>query len=81
MTYRFIFGECDCCAKPNRVLHHGFACGIEAYGCTDCTCGDRNADADDIQDEIETLKPKAETGEHWAHICALATERQRLLSA
>lgn len=26
---------------------------------------------EDIQNEIDRLKPRAETGEQWAHLCAI----------
>lgn len=71
-NFRLIFGECDCCGKPNRVLHRGESCGCEAYACADCHFGGSLADdADDLTDEIDRLIPDAETGEQWAHICAL----------
>lgn len=32
----------------------------------------QDADADDLQAEIARLRPKAETGEQWAHLCWLS---------
>lgn len=66
-----IFGQCDCCGTSNRVLHRGEASGLEAYACAKCRYGALADDADDLRDEIERLLSKAETGEQWAHICAL----------
>jgi hypothetical protein len=65
------FGTCDCCDKPNRVLHRCEAYGIETYACAQCHCRPLSDDADELQGEIEDLLPKAETGEQWAHIAAL----------
>lgn len=66
-----IFGECDCCSAKNRVLHRGEVTGIETYACAECSNGHLSYDIDDLEGEIETLRPKAETGEQWAHLCAL----------
>lgn len=72
MTYRMIFGECDCCATPNRVLHHGEVTGIETYACAECSCGILSDDLDDLEDEIERCQEaKPETAEQWARIAAL----------
>lgn len=66
-----IFGECDCCSAKNRVLHRGEVTGIETYACQECQYGSLADDIDDLEGEIEALRPKAETGEQWAHLCAL----------
>jgi hypothetical protein len=71
MTYRMIFGECDCCGTRNRVLHRGEAAGCEAYACAECRCGELGDDMDDLADEIERLLPLAENGKQHAHIYAL----------
>lgn len=59
------FGTCRFCLAPNRVLHDAPAM------CCGCLNADLALDADDLREEIERLMPKAETGEQWAHICAL----------
>jgi hypothetical protein len=60
-----ILGTCRFCLAENRVLH-----GIPAM-CCGCLNADLALDADDIHTEIDRLIPFAETGEQWAHICAL----------
>jgi hypothetical protein len=71
MTTRLIFGECDACAKPNRVLRHAIVGGTETYACAPCGAGSLADDVDDIEAEIDRLKPMAETGAQWGHLCAL----------
>ena len=66
-----IFGECDNCGAKNRVLTPGVAYGIEGAFCRECRGDDLSEDRDDLLDEIERLKPPAETGSQWAHLCAL----------
>jgi hypothetical protein len=80
VTSKFIFGECDCCGERNRVLNLCVAHGVDTAACTDCQGRDEAEDADEIEFEIERLTPKAETGEQWAHICALEAEQARLRS-
>lgn len=70
-AYRMIFGECDCCGARNRVLHRGEASGLEAYACSRCHFSALSDDIDDLEDEIEHLKPLADDGAKWAYICAL----------
>lgn len=38
----------------------------------------QNQKIDSLKAEIERLFPKAETGEQWAHICALEVELENL---
>jgi hypothetical protein len=71
MTHKMIFGECDACATKNRVLHLCEAYGIETAACAICRGGDLSDDLDDLEAEIEALQSEAESGEQWAHICAL----------
>lgn len=72
MTHKLICGECECCGTSNRVLHHATTgCGLEAYACALCRCGDLSDDLDNLEAEIEALQSKAENGEQWAHLCAL----------
>lgn len=66
-----IFGECDYCTAKNRMLHKGEVTGIETYACAECYGRELADDVDDLQDEIERLRPLAETGEQWARICAI----------
>jgi hypothetical protein len=71
-TFRMIFGECDCCAKPNRVLHRGEVTGIETYACAECRGSSLSDEIDDLEDEIERcVQARPESGEQWAHIAAL----------
>lgn len=60
------FGDCDCCQKPNRVLHHCWAHGTETAACAECQGNPLSDDIDDLQDEIDRLRPLAETAEQWA---------------
>ena len=71
ISHKLIFGECDCCGTPNRVLHRCEVTGIETYACAICRNGELSDDIDDLEGEIESLAPKAESGEQWAHVCAL----------
>jgi hypothetical protein len=66
-----ILGQCDSCGERNRVLHNRVAYGVEGSFCRICQCDTLCEDADDLLDEIERLRPVAETGEQWAHLCAL----------
>lgn len=70
-AYRLIFGQCDSCGTDNRVLTRGVGCGVEGCFCRVCMYDALITDEDDLLDEIERLKPNAETGEEWAHLCAL----------
>lgn len=67
------FGTCDCCDKPNRMLFLSHACGLEAYACHECRGNDPHDydEAGELALEIDRLRPKAESGAQWAHICAL----------
>lgn len=66
------FGECDACGKNNRVLTLCVVYGIDTAACHECTGnGGGDDEADELAAEIEYLKPKAETGDHHARICAM----------
>jgi hypothetical protein len=71
MTSKLIFGDCDCCGKPNRVLHFALAHSIETWACAECHGNKLSDDVDDLNDEIYRLNPKAETSEQHAHLCSL----------
>ncbi len=67
------FGTCDCCGKINREVITSFITGLETSACHECG-GNTPEDYDEagyISSEIANLLQKAETGEQFAHICAL----------
>ena len=65
-----IFGTCANCEHPNRVLHEDNV--LHAGVCSLCHGLRLSDDAADLEEEIERLElEKPETGEQWAHICAL----------
>lgn len=51
-----IFGECDACGAPNRVLHRTVAYGIETCACAACFDRPLADDADDLQDAIDEAR-------------------------
>jgi hypothetical protein len=61
MIHKLIFGECDCCTKPNRVLHRCEAYGIETYACAECRHCSLSDDIDEIEDEIERIRVSGDT--------------------
>lgn len=64
---KLILGECDCCAKPNRVLHHCWAHGMETAACSECQGNPLADDIPDLQDEIDR---RYEAG-NWDHVMEL----------
>lgn len=66
-----VVGECDCCGHNPRILRHHGSVGGEGYFCRKCDGDDLIEDESDVLDEIERLRPKAENGKQWAHLCAL----------
>lgn len=67
-----IFGQCDCCGTPNRVLRQGGRLlGMDAYACAICRNGELGEDINDLEDEIYHLRSKAKTDKQWEHIGAL----------
>ena len=69
-----IFGQCDCCAKPNRVLHHRWPSGVETWACAECCYGDLIDDISDIEQAIATLKAEPSLSEDGArHLANLET--------
>lgn len=65
------FGECDSCGARNRVLHTMMTYCGEGSFCRECRHDALIEDEPDLLDEIDRLYPLAETGEQWAHLCAL----------
>lgn len=64
-----MIGNCDCCPRrdvPGSVVD----CPGEPFACYICQGNDFDPYCE-IEDEIEKLRPIAETGEQWAHIAAL----------
>jgi Zn-finger protein len=61
MTYRMVFGKCDWCGRPNRVLHRGDTAGLEAWACAECHDRPLSDDVDDLLDEIARLRETAST--------------------
>lgn len=59
---KLIFGECDACSAPNRVLHRCIAYGIETCGCSACFGRPLADDIDDLEGELEHWRalPEAE---------------------
>lgn len=51
-----IFGECDACGAPNRVLHRTVAYGIETCACAACFGNPLADDADDLRDAIDEAR-------------------------
>lgn len=52
-----IFGECDSCRAPRRVLHQTVAYGIETYACRVCFGEPLSEDIEELLVEIEKLHP------------------------
>ena len=72
-AYRMIFGECEPCGKPGRVLHHGEVSGLETYYCAECGGGKLSDDLDDLQDEIERIiEAKPTTAKEWLRVRDMA---------
>lgn len=69
---KLIFGACDCCNAQNRVLNRGTTCGLEAVACSPCRGGSLADDVDDLEGEIEALRPAADTVPKWARIHLLS---------
>lgn len=57
---KLLFGECDACGAPNRVLHQCIAYGIETCACALCRGGTLADDIDDLEAELECLRALAE---------------------